>query len=1142
MSRHTRSSLYVAALIFLAPGAVEAQGPTSPSAPAASSAAPQSADEAALAGLAERYFAAYARRDLDAFMKFWSALSPQYVSRRRLMERLFAGTEYKFSDVRVSNIRVDGTGATMRVTADRTAFDKEKQLFTQTKMLVTFTLVKEGSEWKVWADASAVSDFAAALLEAKGGDARRAMLDAEPELVSRDLQLVLQSRLDRFFAQPDYARALVAASLLREVSERLGDEPEVAAAWHKIGILFFMQAAYPQALDAYRKSLALEEKLGRKAETARVLSSIALAHSVMGDYATALDHYRRSLAIHESLNNKTGVADTLEQIGKVYYEQGDYAAAAEQYRASLLRRDEMTERAAVAATLTSLAELHYDQGLDEQALGYYRDALARLDARAHRTAVARVLHTVANIHYGRGDYAAAIIHYRRALAEQEEANNQAGAAAALQGIGQAHALQGNFAHALDAYQKNLAIWQRLDERREVAAALGRVGLAHFQVGDAQAALDVLHQALYEREKLGDKAQTGWALLDLGIVHAAQGGLAEALRRYEQSLPFFEAAGEAAGTGSALLGLSSVRFAEKKYDAALAHAERAAALARQTNSAELLWQARHKAGRVHFRLGQFAPAATAFGESIAAVEGLKSAAGAGRQQRVFDNRLAPYLGMVDTLLTEGRFYEALNYTERARSRTLRMLLEGGRVRVTKTMTAAERGREQQFLTSLAALTSQAQREQMRERPNNARLAAVKENTRRARQDYDAFLQQLYARRPALKLFRGEAQPAKAEQLGALLSDARTAWLAFVETEEQVYLFALTKPQSGAGRARAASGRGAMAAARLPAIQVYGLGVTGGLVAERAARLLDAVTSRSDDYQPLARELHDLLLKPAAEQLTGKTRLVILPDGALWSVPFQALLSDGRRFLIEDYALSSAPSFTALGAMSAPRRAAARRGANNLLLAFGNPALGAAAVERLKAIRLAETAVALPETEREVAALGRLFGAAESKTFVGAEASEDRARAEAANFRALHFAAPATLNEASPFFTHVALSPPGDDAAGDGLLELREVIGWDLRAEVAVFSAGEALPKRVHYGRSLTGLAWTFFVAGCPATLVSQWRAEAPSTTELMLDFHRRLKTSPLRKAEAWRAAALGLMQKGEFRHPFYWSGLSLLGKM
>jgi CHAT domain-containing protein/tetratricopeptide (TPR) repeat protein len=1110
---------------------------------APSHASPQTSDEAALGELAARYFAAYAGRDLDALMKCWSALSPQYVARRRLMERLFTGTDYKFSNVRVTGVRVDGAGATMRVSADRTAFDRGKRVVTESKVLVTFTLVKEGNEWKVWADASAVGDFAGALLEAQDGAARRALLEAEPEMVSRDLQLVLQSRLDRLFAQSDYARALVAAALLRDVSERLDDQAEVAAAWHKIGILHFMQAAHPHALDAYRRSLALEEKLGRQAEAARVLSSIALTHSALGEYATALAHYRRSLALHESLGNKSGVADTLESIGKVYYEQGDYAAAAEQYRASLLLRDAATERAGIAATLTSLAELHYDQGQDEHALGYYRDALARLDARTPRTAVGRVLHTVANIHYGRGDYAAAVIHYRRALAEQEAANNAAGAAAALQGIGQAHALQGNFTHALDAYQKELAIRRRLDERREVAAALGRVGLAHFQVGDYRAALDRLHEALYEREQLGDQKQIGWALLDIGVVQAAQGDLVAALRRYGQSLSLFEAAGEWAGVGSALLGLSGVHFAEKKYDAALAHAERATTLARQTGSAELLWQARHKAGRVHFRLGQLATAAIDSAKACSAVASLKAAAGGSRQQRVFDNRLAPYLGLADTLLADGRFYEALNFAERARSRTLRWLIEGGRVRITKTMTAPEREREQRLLTSLAALTAQAQREQMRERPNPSRLAAVRDDTRRTRQDYDAFLRQLFARRPALKLFRGEAEPVKAEQLGALTGDARTAWLEFVETEEQVYLFVLTKARRAAGRAGAATGRITPTAARLPAIQVYGLGVTGGLIADRAAKLLDSIISRGDGYEPLARELYNLLLKPAAAHLSGKTRLVIIPDGALWSVPFQALLNDRQRFLIEDYALAYSPSLTAMSVMSvmsASRRAAQRRGATGRLVAFGNPTLSPAAVEQLKAIRLTETLQALPETAGEVAALGKLFGSAEGKTFIGAEASEDRARAEAPHSRALHFAAPATLNDASPFFTHVALSPPGDDAPGDGLLEMREVIGWDLRADVAVFSAGETLPKRVHSGRSLTGLAWALFVAGCPATLVSQWRADAPSTAELMLEFHRRLRTSPAVMAEAWRAAALGVIRSGESRHPFYWSGFSLLG--
>lgn len=73
------------------------------------------------------------------------------------------------------------------------------------------------------------------------------------------------------------------------------------------------------------------------------------------------------------------------------------------------------------------------------------------------------------------------------------------------------------------------------------------------------------------------------------------------------------------------------------------------------------------------------------------------------------------------------------------------------------------------------------------------------------------------------------------------------------------------------------------------------------------------------------------------------------------------------------------------------------------------------------------------------------------------------------------------------------------------------------------------------RSLLG----FFLAGCPTTVVSQWKVESASTTELMLAFHRNLR-SGRSKALALQAAALKLLRESRYRHPFYWAGFVVVG--
>src|SRR5262249_46257379 len=158
--------------------------------------------------------------------------------------------------------------------------------------------------------------------------------------------------------------------------------------------------------------------------------------------------------------------------------------------------------------------------------------------------------------------------------------------------------------------------------------------------------------------------------------------------------------------------------------------------------------------------------------------------------------------------------------------------------------------------------------------------------------------------------------------ALLTDSDTALLDFVETDENVYLFAFTK-----------TGRRARSRQPVSPLKIYILGSDRGDLYARVLRFQEAIASRSGDAQAQARELYGLTLKPAQEQIAARKHLVIAPDAVLWNLPFQALRTEDGRYLIENYAVSYAPSLTALGAISALRaRSKPRRAVPPSLLAI------------------------------------------------------------------------------------------------------------------------------------------------------------------------------------------------------------------
>jgi CHAT domain-containing protein len=478
-----------------------------------------------------------------------------------------------------------------------------------------------------------------------------------------------------------------------------------------------------------------------------------------------------------------------------------------------------------------------------------------------------------------------------------------------------------------------------------------------------------------------------------------------------------------------------------------------------------------------------------------------------------------------------YQEALGYAEQSKARVLLEVLQSGKVDIRKAMTSDEREQERELRAEITSLNTQVSR--LRQADKGEGIRDLQARLDKARLAYEAFQTSLYAAHPELRIQRGEAPTIRGEELTALLPDASIAVLEYVVTEKATYLFVISREAS-----RAAA-----------EVQTFTLPIASGELAKQVDRFRGQLAGRDLGFRELARKLYDLLLKPAQVLLRGKTNLVIVPDDRLWELPFQALLNGNNRFLLEEAAISYAPSLTVLREMVKTRERRDGAPASLTLLALGNPSLGKETIERA-ALTLRDGKLdPLPEAEQEVKTLGRFYGASRSKVYIGAEAREERAKNEAGEARILHFATHGTLNNASPMYSHLVLAQGG--ANEDGLLEAWELTQMDLKAELAVLSACETARGRYGAGEGMIGLTWALFVAGVPTTVVTQWKVDSAGTRDLMVGFHRRLRgaskaaksqaaKSQVGKAEALRQAALKLMKNPATSHPFYWAGFVLVG--
>jgi CHAT domain-containing protein/Tfp pilus assembly protein PilF len=1133
-------------------------------------------DEAALRALAEEFYASYVKKDLDGFLRLWSAKAPELAARRQTMQKLFNDHEkIEVKSVVIRKMAVEAEKAKLRVEVEMSAIEVKtgKPAAGFGKTIRAVEGVKEEGAWRVWREAPAEEDLAAALSVLKTDDERAALLTAEKDLVTERLVREIIRHGARLRSQGDYPKVLAMLRLAQNIAEQIGDKTGVLSTLLFIGNVYAMQGNNAQALEHFQKSLALSEAMGNKAAVAGALGNIGNVHFRQGNYAQALEHFQKSLAISEALGDKAGINGTLNNIGNVHAFQGNYAQALEHYQKSLALNETLGDKIGISTALNNIGNIHARQGNYTQALEDFRKSLAMKEALGDKAAVNTMLHNIGNVHISQGDYAQALEYYQKSLALKEAAGDKAGVNILLQEIGGVQFRQGNYAQALENFQKCLALSEAMGEKHELSRALANIGNVHAMQGNNAQALEYYQKSLALREALGEKVEVSTTLSNIGNFHSSQGNFAQALEYYQKSLMQSEALGNKAGVSSALDSIGNVHTSQGNYAQALEHyqkslamnedlgnksavcntlidmanstrlrgnyaqaldfAGRATVLARQFGYPVELWHAENEAGQSYRALNQPVPARQAFEEAIAAIETLRTqvAGGEQEQQRSFENKLDPYRAMVELLVAENQSSEALAYAERAKARALLDVLRSGRVNVTKAMTVAEQERERGFNNHLVSLNTQITRESLRSQPDPARLSDLKTQLQKARLDYEAFQIGLYAAHPELKAQRGEAQPLTPEQARELLPDTRSAMLDYVVTDERTYLFALTANAGGT----------------TTELKVYTLALKRKELTDRVARFRETLAQGSPGFRQPARELYDLLLKPAAAQLQGRTSLVIVPDGVLWELPFQALQPTATRYLIEDSAISYAPSLTALREMTTLRDRKKDSTGSQTLLAFGNPALGKQTIARAKSGLMDEKLDPLPEAERQVNVMRQIYGAANSKVYIGAEAREERAKAEAGSYRILHLATHGILNDSSPMYSHLVLAQAEGDTNEDGLLEAWEIMKLDLKADLTVLSACETARGHVGEGEGMIGLSWALFVAGCPTSVVSQWKVESASATELMLEFHRQLKsqlTNPgggLSAARALREAALKLARSNQYRHPFYWAGFVVNGK-
>ena len=290
---------------------------------------------------------------------------------------------------------------------------------------------------------------------------------------------------------------------------------------------------------------------------------------------------------------------------------------------------------------------------------------------------------------------------------------------------------------------------------------------------------------------------------------------------------------------------------------------------------------------------------------------------------------------------------------------------------------------------------------------------------------------------------------------------------------------------------------------------------------------------------AKALYSALLGHIQE-VRRSTDLIVVPDGRLHLLPFEALIDHSGKYMVDTHTITYAPSSSTLYMISTAATAANARG--GLLGVGGVPYAGEAVLAKVATTRgfTRGTLGDLPGSKEEVLAVDAEFHTSANTLLVGPAATESAfKRAQLDQRRIIHMAVHGFADEKHP--ERAALILLSDPQRGeDGLLRAGEVARLHTNADLVVLSACDTAVGRLQGEEGIANLSNAFLLAGAKSVISTLWSIDDNISLFLIKKLYAHLNAGAT-IAEALTAAKRDTIRTfGESAVPFYWAAFILDG--
>ncbi len=805
-----------------------------------------------------------------------------------------------------------------------------------------------------------------------------------------------------------------------------------------------------------------------------------------------------------------GTGDNLRE-AIALHANGEYDRAIPKYLASLEETRNATSRdhAQEIILLGNLGLAYAATGLYYEAIDYLNQYFAQTWHKAYYyqgtdpKLGGLALGNIGKVYLAGDVYLKAIEIQEKRLALSQEIKDQRGEAQALGDLGMVYQAIGDYPKALEFQEKSLALARTLQNNRAIAQALSNLGIVYHALGNypqaisfQQQYLDILRQFQQSNqgsatERLSQRLKVVQALGNLGGAYYLQGDVDRAIGLYEEGLKIaFEIA--EARMAAIIRNNLALAYAQKYTDNPTPQDQQQLLefyqqfinnIPPQAGSLEGL--ARNNFAVAYNRANNPASAESQFIRGMESWEKVRQNLGSNDGYKVsfLETQGAIYNNFQKFLTEQNKVEQALEISERGRARTFVDLISR---RLTPRTTQAPK------VESIDV--AQIQKIAQDQKATLIEYSII----------YEDFVVNNQLRPQESELFIWVVQPT-----GEIFQ--RRVDLKLLGQEKQTSLAELVN------RTRDA----------------LGVGRGGG----------------RNTYPRLLQELHQILIDPISDLLPpadlesstpqNPERLIIIPHRSLFLLPFPTLQDAQGKYLIDKYALQTAPSIQVLQLTQRQRQG----NSGQEILIVGNPTMPLVTIPGIPPQRLEN----LPGAEQEALAIAQIF---KVSAITGNQATKAAIVRQMPQAKIIHLATHGLLDDFSgggvpgaivlansPANSNNAQAAPNVSQLNQGLLTAAEILNLRLTSKLVVLSACDTGRGKIT-GDGVIGLSRSFIAAGAASVLVSLWAIPDAPTAELMETFYQQLQSNPDEALALQRAM---VATKAKHPHPQNWAAFTLIGE-